>query len=168
MQSCRPRSENPCWYPAVQLRWGVWLCGGWPLSLSPGGWRLPASTACQFSPLEVVWCSLPLPNGLCSQGGPGSAFVTCSHGVEWALQTTLLKAGLWQARSLLILVELHAGWMDGRVMQFLPWEVLGGFWSDGIAGLVQAGCHGLGSQHRIAAGADELTTRHGSWSSMWL
>lgn len=52
-------------------------------------------------------------------------FVTCSHGVEWVLQTTLLKAGLWQARSLLILVELHAGWMDGWAGDAIP--ALGGF-----------------------------------------
>lgn len=91
----------------------------------------------------------------------GSSWLWVCYLLPW--QAALLEAELWQAHSLLIPVELHAG---GWVMQFLSCEVLGSFWSDGIAGLVQAGCHGLGSQRRIAAGADELTTR--SWSCVRL
>lgn len=121
--------------------------------LGGGGFQpaLPASSP------RWRWHGAPCPCEMASPRGEvlPLGFVTCSHGAEQALQTTFLKAGLRQARSPLILVELHSGW----VMQFLPWEVLGSFWSDGIAGLVQAGCHRLGSRCRIAAGADKPTTK---------
>lgn len=49
----------------------------------------------------------------------------------------LSKAGLWQALSPLIWMEstLGDGWVCGRVMQCLPWEVLEASGLTGLLGL---------------------------------